>query len=599
MEQENLTQFKIAILGHVDHGKSTLIGRLLADSGALPEGKLEQVQNYCRNKARPFEYAFLLDALKEEQAQGITIETARCFFKTKKRRYMLIDVPGHTDFLRNMVTGLSRADAIFLIIDASEGIKENSKRHGYVASMLGLNQVAVLINKMDKVAYSKTVYDAIKQEFSSFLDMLNISVLNFIPVSAFFGENLVSKSNQMGWYDGPTVLQQIDDFEYTDDKRSLPLRFPVQDIYKFTEHGDERRIIVGTIETGKISVGDKIIVQPGNKTSTVTSIEGFNTDKKYSAFAEEATGIMIADPLYIKRGDMISKADETLPAVTNRFRANICWLGSAPMLPNRKYKIKIGAHRGNIKLVEILHCIDATSSGSFIKKNQVDRNDIAECVFETPKPVAFDVFKHNKFASRFVIISDYRISGAGVILEALKEGDSILEQHVIQREVVWRKGSISPKERSLTYKHNPKFILITGKDIQKVENVANDFERKLFSSGLKTYLLHYFNLMEGLNADIKLDSYDVHIERLGELARIMTDAGLIFIVTLPYLDKYDLHVLETLNKPSEIIVVTLGESELENKTNTFIINIEDSSNTIVEKLLNILKVKEVLMEYNI
>jgi len=196
-------QMNIVIVGHVDHGKSTVIGRLLADTGSLPEGKLESVKEFCRKNARPFEYAFLLDALKDEQAQGITIDTARCFFKTNKRDYIIIDAPGHVEFLKNMVTGASRAEAALLVIDAKEGIKENSKRHGHIVSMLGIKQVVVLVNKMDLVGFDREVYEAIVSEFGEFLQKVNIRPINYIPISAFNGDNIAQRSGTLCGMTGP------------------------------------------------------------------------------------------------------------------------------------------------------------------------------------------------------------------------------------------------------------------------------------------------------------------------------------------------------------------------------------------------------------
>lgn len=196
---DNREQMNIVIVGHVDHGKSTVIGRLLADTDSLPEGKLESVKEYCRKNSRPFEYAFLLDALKDEQAQGITIDTARCFFKTNKRDYIIIDAPGHIEFLKNMVTGASRAEAALLVIDAKEGIRENSKRHGHIAAMLGIKQVVVLVNKMDLIDFDREVFNSICAEFAEFLNKINIKPLNFIPISAFNGDNVAGKSENTQW----------------------------------------------------------------------------------------------------------------------------------------------------------------------------------------------------------------------------------------------------------------------------------------------------------------------------------------------------------------------------------------------------------------
>ena len=220
----------IVTVGHVDHGKSTVVGRLMADTGVLPEGKLEQIRENCRRNSKPFEYAFLLDALKNEQAQGITIDTARCFFKTEKRHYIIIDAPGHIEFLKNMVTGASRAEAALLVIDAARGIEENTRRHGYFLSMLGIRQVAVLVNKMDLVAYRQQVYDDIRTAYADFLHKIGITPASFIPVSGMQGDNIAGHSANMPWYDGLNVLEQLDRFQAVPEPEDRPLRLPVQGV---------------------------------------------------------------------------------------------------------------------------------------------------------------------------------------------------------------------------------------------------------------------------------------------------------------------------------------------------------------------------------
>ena len=263
---ERAELLNIVTVGHVDHGKSTVIGRLLADTGALPEGKLEAIRANCLRNSKPFEYAFLLDALKNEQAQGITIDTARCFFHSKKRNYIIIDAPGHIEFLKNMVTGASRAEAALMVIDASHGVEENTRRHGYFLSMLGIRQVAVLVNKMDLVGYDQAVYDAIVAEFQDFLEKIHIRPAAFIPVSGMEGDNIASApSANMPWYKGPAVLEQMDAFTPIAPPDKLPLRMPVQGVYKFTEGGDDRRIIAGTLDAGEVKAGDEIVFLPSGK----------------------------------------------------------------------------------------------------------------------------------------------------------------------------------------------------------------------------------------------------------------------------------------------------------------------------------------------
>jgi bifunctional enzyme CysN/CysC len=259
----------IVIVGHVDHGKSTVIGRLLADTGSLPDGKLEAIREYCARNARPFEYAFLLDALKDEQAQGITIDTARTFFKSAKRDYVIIDAPGHIEFLKNMVTGAARAEAAVLVIDAKEGIQENSKRHGYLLSMLGIKQIVVAVNKMDLVDYSKQAFEDIRDEYVAFLARIGATPRFFVPLAAFPGENMVGPSAKMPWYKGPSLLSAVDAFEKAPSKDDQPFRLPVQDVYKFTADGDDRRITAGRVESGTLRTGDKVVFYPSGQGSTV------------------------------------------------------------------------------------------------------------------------------------------------------------------------------------------------------------------------------------------------------------------------------------------------------------------------------------------
>ena len=285
----------IVTVGHVDHGKSTVIGRLLADADALPDGKLEAIRENCRRNSKPFEYAFLLDALKNEQAQGITIDTARCFFQSGKRRYIIIDAPGHIEFLKNMVTGASRAEAALMVIDAARGVEENTRRHGYFLSMLGIRQVAVLINKMDLVDRSQRVFEDIRAEFEAFLAKINIRPAAFIPVSGMEGDNIAVRSDKMPWYEGPTVLEQMDAFAPIPPAEQLPLRMPVQGVYKFTQNNDSRRIIAGTLESGSVRAGDGIVFYPSGKRTTVKTLEVFNAETPERFVAGQAAGFTMTE----------------------------------------------------------------------------------------------------------------------------------------------------------------------------------------------------------------------------------------------------------------------------------------------------------------
>ncbi len=595
---ETREQMNIVIVGHVDHGKSTVIGRLLADTDSLPDGKLESVKEYCRKNSRPFEYAFLLDALKDEQAQGITIDTARCFFRTRKRDYIIIDAPGHIEFLKNMVTGASRAEAALLVIDAKEGIKENSKRHGHIVSMLGIRQVVVLVNKMDLVDFDRDVFNSITSEFTEFLNKVNIKPVNFIPISAFNGDNIASKSPNTDWYDGPTVLSQLDGFVNKKENQELPLRLPVQDIYKFTEEGDDRRIVAGTILSGTVRAGDEVVFLPSQKRSVIKSIEGFNIKSRDTAYADEAIGVTLNTQIYIKPGELMVKANEKLPEVSSRFRVNIFWVGKAPLVKNKTYKLKIGTLRIAVKLVEILSIIDAAELNIDTFKDQVERHDVAECILETTKPIAFDPISEIEFTGRFVIVDNYEISGGGIILEGVSDSENTLLQHIKDREFLWEKSLISSTEREDVYGHKAKFIVITsGNEGNEnvIQNIGKELENKLFKLKFKAYYLGVSSLLHGLVSD-GVSSYegrDEHIRQIGELARIFTDSGQIFITSIFNLDDYEAEKLKLLNQPNEILIINIDESSFSN----FKPDATISSEGAVDAVCNLLKKHDIILEY--
>jgi len=495
-----MEQMSIVIVGHVDHGKSTVIGRLLADTHSLPEGKLEQVKEYCERNSKTFEYAFLLDALKDEQEQGVTIDAARCFFSTKKREYTIIDAPGHKEFLKNMVSGAARAEAALLVIDAAEGIQENSKRHAYLLSLLGIRQVAVLINKMDLVNYDKKTYEGIVHEFSSFLSTLHINPQEFIPVSARQGDNIAAHSGNMPWFHGSTVLEVLDAFEKEPPAKNKPFRMPVQGVYKFTDHGDSRRIIAGRVESGSISVGDRVIFLPSGKTSIIASIEEFNVPSKTTITAGESTAFTLAEQVFIKRGEIAcSLQDQAL--VGTRLRANVFWMGKQPLVKDKSYKLKIGTAETPMKVSVIENVLDSSSLSS-LKRGEVKRHEVAEVIIETKKPVAFDTYADFKVTGRFVIVDGYDITGGGIITGKLPDEQEEVREQVYEREKRWESGVISSRERSLRFGQIPQVILITGKTGIDKKTLAKEVEKVLFAQGRAPYFLGIGNLLRGLDADI-------------------------------------------------------------------------------------------------
>ncbi len=409
----NREVLNIVAVGHVDHGKSTVIGKLLYDTHSLPEGAVEKVKRIAKETGKPFEYAYLLDAFEEEQKQGITIDTTQIQFSTDKRDYVIIDAPGHKEFLKNMISGAANAEAALLIVDAKQGVQEQSRRHAYILSLLGIKKVYVIVNKMDLVDYSEEVFNKIEKEMGEFLGELNVHPLSYIPVSAFFGENILNSSDKMPWYTGHTLIESIDLIEKEKGIEDKALRFPIQDVYKF----DNRRIIAGRIESGKLKVGDKITIYPEGKETTVNSVEYWvEKDKTDEVYAGQSVGITVTDEFFNKRGEIIAFENEK-PEVSNSFRANIFWMGKNDLTVGKKYKIKLTTQEVEGEIEEIVRVIDASNLDSSKANTTVALNDVAEVIIKTNEKVAFDKFSDINITGRFVLVEGYDVAGGGIITE--------------------------------------------------------------------------------------------------------------------------------------------------------------------------------------
>lgn len=552
----------IVIAGHVDHGKSTVIGRLLADTNSLPEGKLEQVKSMCELNSKPFEYAFLLDALKDEQSQGITIDSARVFFKTKTRDYIIIDAPGHIEFLKNMVSGAARAEAALLVIDAEEGVRENSKRHGYMLSMLGIKQISVLINKMDLVNYNQNVYRTVVDEYSKFLEQINLNTNSFIPVSGRNGDNIAALSDKTPWYKGNTVLDILDSFQPEKRLTNKPFRMPVQGIYKFTGRNDNRRIIAGQVESGVIKVGDEIVFYPSGKRSKVKSIESFNTDLKKEISAGYAAGLTLDEQIYVTRGEIAAKDSEARPGIGKRLKVNLFWLNKNPLVKKRDYLLKLGTAKVIARLEEITRVINASDLSASDHSEMVKRHEVAECILTLNKAVAFDTNEQNPVTSRFVLIDDYEISGGGIIAESLPDKLSWVRDKVILRNYKWEKSIISDWHRAEKYNQKSTLLILTGPKGSGRKSVAKKLESELFNDGKVIYFLGIGNVLYGVDADIKNkgNNKEEHLRRLAEVAHLMLDAGIILIVTAIELTQFDLEIIKTTINPDKIETVWVGEN---------------------------------------
>jgi len=562
---ESKEKMNIVIVGHVDHGKSTIIGRLLADTNSLPEGKLAQVKDLCEKNSKPFEYAFLLDALKDEQAQGITIDTARIFFHTKKRNYIILDAPGHIEFLKNMITGASRAEAALLVIDAKEGVRENSRRHGYMLAMLGIKQVVILVNKMDLVQYDNEVFNKIKDEYILFLNDITIKPLAFIPVSGFSGDNIASKSTQMTWFKGKTVLETLDYFKKDISTENKPFRLFVQDVYKFTKFGDDRRIIAGLVDSGKASIGDEIVFSPSGKKSTIKTIEVFNDKPKKTITQKEAVGFTLEEQIYITRGELASLNTEIAPKVSSRFKVNLFWLSKSNLVKNKEYLFKIGSIKIQMKVEQIESVLNASNLKSLDKPDYVGRHDVATCILKTKKAIAFDLNELIPATSRFVLVDNYEICGGGLITKSLEDNQKWIREKVFLRNYKWEQSLISIDERNERYNQKSALILITGDKDSGKKTLARKLEAKLFVDGKFVYFLGIGNILYGVDADIKdreskLKHRDEHLRRLAEVSHLMIDAGMILIVTAIGLTLKDLEIIKSTISSDLIETIWLGDN---------------------------------------
>jgi bifunctional enzyme CysN/CysC len=538
----------IVIVGHVDHGKSTVVGRLLADTGSLPEGKLESVRAFCERNSRPFEYAFLLDALKDEQAQGITIDTARTFFKSGQRDYIIIDAPGHIEFLKNMVTGAARAEAAVLVIDAKEGIRENSKRHGYLLAMLGIRQIAVVVNKMDLVGYSREAFEDIRDEYISFLARIGAAPKFFLPISAFHGENLVRESDKMPWYKGPSLLGAVDAFKKEPPKPDQPFRMPVQDVYKFTALGDDRRIVAGRVESGSLRAGDEVVFLPSGKRSRVKTVEVFNAAPRTEAAAGVSTGFTLEEQVYVGRGEIVARADQALPEVSTRLRVNLFWMGKKPFERGRTYHLKLGTAKIPCRLSKINVLIDASETAGEQVKASVGRHDVADCVVELSKPLAFDPTSRLESTGRFVIVDQYEIAGGGIIRESLPEIERGMDD---VRGDGFERSGMAPEARARALGQKAALVLVSGGPGRDPSSAAKALEARLLQMGRPAF---YLGLEEGSEASgaAAWEGSGAAV-RLGEAASLLLDAGLLLVVAAKGLDAQDLKALEARVAPHPLL----------------------------------------------
>jgi bifunctional enzyme CysN/CysC len=514
-------QVRIVIVGHVDHGKSTLVGRLLHETGSLPDGKLEMLKEVSARRGMSFEWSFLLDALQTERDQGITIDTTQIRFRTRSRDVVLIDAPGHAEFLRNMITGASQADGAVLIIDALEGVRDQTRRHGYLLHLLGIKQVAVVVNKMDRVDFSADRFKEISDEISTHLTGLGVTPTAVIPISARDGDGVAELTTQIGWYQGPTVVEALDALEPARPLEQLALRLPVQAIYKF----DDRRIVAGRIESGHLSAGDEIVIMPAGKVAKIKTVESWPVtplDGRHGA--GRSVGITLDRELFIERGDVIAHAGAT-PRDTRRIRARIFWLHDKPLSTGDQILIRLGTRESRASVVAIEKAVDPGELSN-AETSAIARNHVGEIDISLAQPIAADPYADNPRTGRLVIEVNGRIAGGGLVL-SVDAG-----QRAVPVDIVPVESALRPEERSARFHHNGAVVWLTGLPGSGKSTLARALEQRLFSRGGSPILLDGDTLRAGLNNDLGFSPQDrsENIRRLAEVATHLARNGHVAIV---------------------------------------------------------------------
>lgn len=464
------TPLRIVIVGHVDHGKSTLIGRLLYETNSLPEGKVEYVQEVCKRRGVPFEWAFVMDALQAERNQNVTIDSAQIWFRSATRSYVFIDAPGHREFLKNMITGAASADVALVLLAADEGIREQSRRHAYLLRMLGIKHIAVLVNKMDAVSWDRERFDSLVDDYRKILAQLDLEVQAFIPISARTGSQLVTKDlANLSWFEGPTVLEVLEQFDLPPGLTEMPLRFPIQDIYRF----DERRILAGRIEAGTLALGDELCFgNPGSR-SRIHSIETWNEPAKTGALAGQSIGITLEDPLFIERG-VIATHPSDFPTMTRSFAASIFWMGKQDLNVDQTYRLKLTTQEVDCRITSIERVINAgTLETSDTPRQELHRDDVAHVRIETAIPCQVDLARDFPTTGRFVLVDGYDISGGGIITQI--ESEVSQDLHPATHDAI-------PSSRHQA-RHGHRSALISLPHHCSPER-ATELERELFDAGL-------------------------------------------------------------------------------------------------------------------
>ncbi|MHB1993054.1 adenylyl-sulfate kinase [Metallibacterium scheffleri] len=514
---------RLITCGSVDDGKSTLIGRLMADTGAVPEDVLEQLARDSQRfgtQGAALDYALLLDGLEAEREQGITIDVAYRYFATPARAFIVADCPGHEQYTRNMATGASTADLAVVLVDAGKGLLRQTRRHSYICALMGIREVILAVNKMDRVDYAAARFEAIAREYATLAARLGIPRVTAIPLAAVHGDNLVQRSARMPWYHGPSLLEALHAAQpqVGSTAAAAPLCLPVQWVNR--PHA-EFRGYCGTLAAGRIGVGDAVGVWPAGLRATVARVLDAGRDVA-QAQAGAAVTVTLAEDFDIARGDVIAAAAAP-PEIADQFACHLLWMGEAPLLPGRPYALRLGSASALAQVTEIRHKIDVDTQEA-VPARTLRLNEVGYCQLSLDHALAFAPYAHNRTLGGFVLID--RISnasvGAGMIDFALRRAGNIHWQHV----------DVDRAARAAQNGQRPRCLWFTGLSGSGKSTLANAVEKRLFALGHRTYLLDGDNVRHGLNRDLGFTAEDrvENIRRVAEVARLMVDAGLIVLV---------------------------------------------------------------------
>jgi bifunctional enzyme CysN/CysC len=525
--QERKSFLRVFTCGSVDDGKSTLIGRLLYDSKLIYEDQMAAIEKDSKTAGTTGEkpdLALLVDGLAAEREQGITIDVAYRFFSTDKRKFIIADTPGHVQYTRNMATGASTADVAILLIDARHGVVEQTRRHAFIASLLGIPQVVVAVNKMDLINFDQRIFNQIDVDFRDFAKSLQFDDVMTIPVSALDGDNVTARSDKTDWYKGPSLLGFLEKLDVERDSLNAPFRFPVQWVNR---PNLDFRGFSGTIASGTVSKGQEIIAMPSGKRSTVKEIVLYK-DHLDHARQDQSVTLTLEDEIDVSRGDMICSTDHPVE-VADQFQAHLIWMDDAELFPGRQYIIRTGNAGVNGSFTTLKHRINISDLSKAAAKT-LTLNEIGVVTLSLSKPIPFDPYATNRKTGAFIVVdrTTNRTVGAGMIDYALRRAHNIVRQDL----VVDRIARASQKGQQ------PTVLWFTGLSGSGKSTIANLVDKALFERGHHTYTLDGDNVRHGLNRDLGFTKEDriENIRRIGEVAKLMTNSGLIVMCSFisPY-----------------------------------------------------------------